>query len=135
MLFDREREILQDLADMASVKEALARIEGQNATILKNQETLMSGLSDAQAALIAQGTDIAALLTEQNTFLTDVQNALAEGDSDAAVEQIAQQIIANNTQIESVTTALQGGDPANAAPSGTTAEAPVPTSGTTPSGS
>jgi peptidoglycan hydrolase CwlO-like protein len=129
-VFERERQILEDLADLASIRESLAVIEGQNATILKNQETLMSGLSDAQAALAAQGTDITALLAEQNTFLTDIQNAVAAGDSDAAVEAIAQQISANNAQIESVTSALQAGDPANA-----TATTAAPATGSTPSGS
>lgn len=124
-MFENERRILEDLADMASVKESLANIEAQLATIIKNQGVIMSGLSDAQAALAAQGTDITALLTEQNTFLADVKTALENGDSDAAVEALAQQIETNNAQIESVTAALQAGDPVSGTAATTTTPAPV----------
>jgi hypothetical protein len=123
-LFDREREILADLMDLADIKESIPEIKAMLATIIKNQGVIMSGLTDAQAALAKQGTDITELLAEQNTLLTDVQEAIASGDPDAAVELLANQISANNSQIESVTAALQAGDPANA-----TASTP-PSSGT-----
>jgi hypothetical protein len=71
----------------------------------------MSGLTDLQNA-------VAALTAEQVTFLTDVQSALQNGDSDAAVELVANQITA-------LQQAQQAADPG--APT-TTPPAPSPTS-------
>ena len=48
-MFEQERKILEDLADLASIRESLAAIEAQNATIIANQERLMSEQSQTQA--------------------------------------------------------------------------------------
>lgn len=71
----------------------------------------MSGLTDLQNA-------VAALTSEQLTFLADVQAALQNGDNDQAVELVAQQITALQQQ-------QQAADPG--APT-TTPPAPSPTS-------
>ena len=53
-------------------------------TVLKDiRKGIMSGLTDLQAA-------IAAMQSEWQTFLTDLTNALANADSDAAVEAASQ---------------------------------------------
>jgi hypothetical protein len=67
--------------------------------ILSNQEKIMSGLDDANAALGALQAEELQIVEDFQTLLT--QN---EGDPDAAVEAIANQVTA-------VTAALKAGDP------------------------
>lgn len=69
------------------------------ATIISNQGKIMTGLTDLQA-------NVAKLQAEELQIVADIQTILNQnaGDSDAAVEAVAQQIAA-------VTAALQAGDP------------------------
>jgi len=101
-------------------------------------DILMSGLADLQAAnsaqadaITAQGTAITGLLAEWSTFLADVQGALSNGDSDAAVEAASQLVVAQTAtiaeqtaQLTAQTAAMAAADPSTPQP----APAPAPSS-------
>lgn len=62
-------------------------------TAIRDMEhRIMSGLTDLQAAVTAEGADLSALEAEQAAFLTAITAALSDTDSDAAVEAAAQTV-------------------------------------------
>jgi chromosome segregation ATPase len=74
-VFETERKILEDLADLASIRESLARIEAQNATIIEQIGKLMSEDAAVAAAAADLQTD-AANLTTAITALQGIVTAL-----------------------------------------------------------
>ena len=96
----------------AGTGEGLGDIRAALNRVLYNQELMMSGLTDLQANLTA-------MQSEWATFLADMQQALANEDSDTAVEQAAQLVAAQ-------TAAMQAADPVTG-----TAATPAPGTGTT----
>jgi peptidoglycan hydrolase CwlO-like protein len=111
---------------LSDVRRALNRI-------LYNQEIQMSGLTDLQANVAAQGTALTALTAEWTTFLADMTEALSNEDSDAAVEAAAQLVAQQTQAITEQTAAMQGADPvtgtaatAAATPPASTSETPAP---------
>ena len=54
--------------------------------INEKEDATLSGLTDLQANIAAQAAAITALQNEQTMFLADIKAALANTDSDAAVE-------------------------------------------------
>jgi hypothetical protein len=81
-------------------------------TAIRDMEhRIMSGLSDLQAAVTAEGADLSALEAEQATFLTDITAALSNGDSDAAVEDAAQTVLAYRQRLQALAAAQLAADP------------------------
>jgi hypothetical protein len=82
----------------------------------------MSGLTDLQAALATEDTDLAELATAVTTALADIATevatlqAAAGGDDDAAVETAAQNVNALITQTQSVLSQVTAADPGAPAP-------------------
>jgi hypothetical protein len=74
---------------LADIRAQLGRMDEKLGTIINDEENAMSGLTDLN-------TNIAALQAEWTQFLTDLNNALANEDSDAAVEA-ASQLVAQQT--------------------------------------
>jgi hypothetical protein len=106
------------------------QLQQEIATILTNQENIMSGLTDLQDANTAQAAAIAAMQAEWTTFLADVTAALSNADSDAAVESAAQLVAQQTAAISAQTAAMQAADPANASTSAAPAAPAAPASGT-----
>jgi hypothetical protein len=126
MLFDREREILQDLMDLADIKESLARIEAALAVINDKEGKIMSAQQDFS-------NDVEALATFLNTTLPTALAAIQQELADQGVTDVSSLDELVNTSLPAVQSTLSSiASPASA--SGTT-PAPVPTPGTTPSGS
>lgn len=75
----------------------------------------MSGLEDLQSNVATLQQNVAALTQEQATFITDIQAALSAnaGDSDAAVEAVAQLVATQAQNVAALTSAQQAADPAN----------------------
>lgn len=70
---------------------------------LNRMETrIMSGLTDLQAAVTAEGADLSALEAEQAAFLTAITTALSDTDSDAAVEAAAQTVLAYRQRLQAL---------------------------------
>jgi hypothetical protein len=67
-------------------------------TILEQQEKLMSGESDLQAAIVANGAAINAATTEITSLVAQIV-AVANGDSDASIETLAQQLQVQTAQL------------------------------------
>lgn len=86
------------------IQEQLNRIE-------RNQEEIMSGLTDLQTAEAQESTDINTLVSVVGTLITDLKAALANDDSDAAVEAASQIVAQQDTQLQAITAQLQGADP------------------------
>jgi hypothetical protein len=110
---EHEAEILDRLG---RIERTLTGMMREVKTIAKNQENIMSGLTDLQNAETAQGVTISDLLTEVAAFIADVQTALGNADSDAAVEAAAQLLEQQNAQVQQAITTLQAADPVNPAP-------------------
>lgn len=85
-------------------------------TLQRMETRIMSGLTDLQAAVTAEGADLSALEAEQATFLTDITAALSNGDSDAAVEAAAQTVLAYRQRLQALAAAQAAADPGAAAP-------------------
>lgn len=83
-------------ATLAAQTKTLSAIQN---TLATNQEKIMSGLDDLNAAAVALEAEQLQVLADFQTLLTQNQ-----GDSDAAVEAIAQRINAS-------VAAIQAGDP------------------------
>ena len=81
------------------------------ATIICNEERIMSGLTDLQAAVTAQGTAITAMQAEWTAFLADLTTALGNEDSDAAVEAASQLVTQQTASITAQTAAMVAADP------------------------
>lgn len=97
---------------LQAIKDQLNRIE-------HNTEVIMSGLQDLQAAVAQEGTDISTLKTTLETLIADVKAALANnsGDSDAAVEAVAQLVQQADAIVNQANTEAAAADPgAPAAP-------------------
>ena len=91
--------------------------------INKKEDAIMSGLSDLQANVATLQANVTALANEQATLIKDIQAALANnvGDSDAAVEAVAQIVAQEASAVAALTVAQQAADPATPpapAPSG-----------------
>jgi hypothetical protein len=84
----------------------------------------MSGLTDLQAAVTAQNSVIASTTTLLSGLVSQLQAALASGDSDAAVESLAQELQANTATLAA---AVSANTPAAPAPA--PASAPVSSKG------
>lgn len=82
----------------------------------------MSGLTDLQTSEAQESTDINTLVGVVGTLITDLKAALANDDSDAAVEAASQIVAQQDAQLQAITAQLQGADPGAPA---TTPAAPV----------
>lgn len=71
----------------------------------------MSGLSDLTTAEAQETADITTLLGVVGTLITDLKAALANDDSDAAVEAASAIVTAQDTQLQAITAQLQAADP------------------------
>ena len=71
----------------------------------------MSGLADLQTAEAQEATDINTLVGVVQTLITDLQAALADDDSDAAVEAASQIVAQQDAQLQAITAQLQAADP------------------------
>jgi uncharacterized coiled-coil protein SlyX len=103
-----------------AITEQLNRIE-------RNQEKIMSGLSDLTNAEQQEAADINTLIGVVSTMISDVQAALANDDADAAVEAAAQVVAQQDAQLQAVVAQLQAADPG--------APTPAPAPATPPAGS
>ena len=103
------------------IQEQLNRIE-------RNQEEIMSGLTDLQTAEAQESADISTLLSVVGTLITDLQAALANDDSDAAVEAASQIVAQQDAQLKQITAQLQAADPGAPATTPTPAPAAPPAS-------
>jgi peptidoglycan hydrolase CwlO-like protein len=123
-MFDREAE---------AICERLGAIEATLSDLLRavnnNQEKIVTGLTDLTNDVATLQASIAALQTEQATLITDIQTALENSDSDAAVEQIAQIVATAAQNVASLTAAQQAADPE------TPTAPPAPDPNPAPSGS
>lgn len=90
---------------------ALQQINDRLGRIEHNQEAIMSGLSDLQTAQAQETADINTLVGVVGTLITDLQAALANEDSDAAVEAAAAIVSQQDAQLQAVIAQLQGVDP------------------------
>ena len=95
---------------------ALKQIQAQLNRIERNQEAIMSGLSDLTTAEGTVSADINTLLGVVSTLIADVKAALANDDSDAAVEAAAQVVAGYDEQLQQITAQLQAADPGAPAP-------------------
>jgi hypothetical protein len=95
---------------------ALRHIQEQLNRIERNQEVIMSGLSDLTTAEAQETADINTLLGVVQTLITDLQAALANDDSDAAVEAAAAIVAQQDAQLQAITAQLQAADPGAPAP-------------------
>jgi DNA-binding FadR family transcriptional regulator len=95
------------------------------AAVREMENRVMSGLTDLQAAVTAEGASLDALETEQATFLRDITAALSTGDSDAAVEAAAQVVTAYQARLQALAAGQAAADPAAAAPVPPTAQTAV----------
>lgn len=87
-----------------SIRQVLERIE-------KNQEIIMSGLTDLQTAEAQEAADINTLVGVVQTLITDLQAALANEDPDAAVEAASAIVAQQDAQLQQITAQLQAADP------------------------
>lgn len=71
----------------------------------------MSGLSDLTAAEAQETADITTLVGVVGTLITDLKAALANDDSDAAVEAASAIVAQQDTQLQAITAQLQAADP------------------------
>lgn len=101
---------------MPPVIRVLQEIRNQNAHILRNTEVIMSGLDDLTTAQSQETADINTLVGVVGTLITDLQAALANTDSDAAVEAASQIVTASDAQLQAITAQLQAADPGAQAP-------------------
>jgi hypothetical protein len=94
-----------------AILRALNRIE-------ERQEIIMSGLDDLNTAVQQLQDNVGALQNEQAQFIIDIQQALQNnaGDSDAAVEAVAQLVTAQAQNVASLTSGQQAADPNQPAP-------------------
>jgi hypothetical protein len=98
-------------------RQALAEISQRLGRIEQNQEKIMSGLVDLQTAEAQEGVDITTLVGVVQTLITDLKAALANDDSDAAVEAASAIVTQQDEQLQAITAQLQAADPgAPAAP-------------------
>jgi uncharacterized coiled-coil protein SlyX len=82
--------------------------------INRKVDILMSGLQDLQSSEAQEAADINTLVGVVQTLITDLQAALANTDSDAAVEAAAQIVAQQDAQLKAITAQLQAADPAPA---------------------
>ena len=94
-----------------SVWQALEEISQRLARIESNQEAQMSGLTDLQTAEAQETADINTLLSVVSTLITDLQGALANTDSDAAVEAASQIVAQQDAQLKTIAAQLKAADP------------------------
>lgn len=76
----------------------LREVLANQAIIIEQGKKIMSGESDLQAAIAANGNAITAATTEINNLATQLV-AAANGDSDASIETLAQQLQAQTAQL------------------------------------
>lgn len=90
---------------------ALQAIQNQLNRIEEKVDKIMSGLSDLTTTEAQETADINTLVGVVQTFIADVKAALANDDSDAAVEAAAQVVAQQDAQLQAVIAQLQGADP------------------------
>ena len=81
----------------------------------------MSGLSDLNSNEAQEAADITTLVGVVGTLITDLQEALANDDADAAVEAASQIVAQQDAQLKQITAQLQAADPGTPAPTTTPA--------------
>jgi tetrahydromethanopterin S-methyltransferase subunit G len=98
--------------DMLRLIKQLDRIE-------EKVDNIMSGLTDLNTTEAQEGVDITTLVGVVQTLVTDLQAALANTDSDAAVEAASQIVAQQDAQLQQITAQLKAADPGSTpAPSG-----------------
>jgi chromosome segregation ATPase len=90
---------------------ALQEIANQLSRIERNTEEIMSGLSDLTSAESQESADINTLVGVVTALISDLKAALANDDSDAAVEAASQIVTQQDQQLQAITAQLQGADP------------------------
>jgi DNA-binding FadR family transcriptional regulator len=81
----------------------------------RKADQIMSGLTDLQQQVANLQAAMTAEESEQTQFLADIAEALANEDSDAAVEAASQLVAAQVTALQAQTAALAAADPATPA--------------------
>lgn len=79
--------------------------------INRKVDVLMSGLSDLTSAEAQETADISTLISVVGTLITDLKAALANTDSDAAVEAASLIVAQQDAQLQAITAQLKAADP------------------------